>query len=273
MRQILYFLMITLTVGVSPAFGDRWDFARFRENDSNLPGSYKILRHNIEGIVAKRIHAFSIYGGDCLTGTYSDGSGQGDCSYGSVRSMLRELASGGRGNFSQPDQAWYAWDMLIPTDFPTYTQQTGGGYIFAQWKGFDCPHASIAHNSRAGSGNQLILRLQKTTGQHDCAAVAEINLMPMRDFKGRWRHIEVFANWSNGADGQLTVFIDGKQRGAYRGPTLDPNIRAQNGRDNTTNHFDYGVYLCCTRGVHLVQPGTLYFANVRRARSRENLAR
>lgn len=273
MLRLALMFLISVLVLTSTAQADRWDFGRFVESQSNLPESYQRLRDNFEGVEARRIHGFSIYGGDCVVGAYPDGSGRGDCTYGSVRSLLRETSRNGRHTFAQPDQAWYAWDMLIPPDFPTYTRQTRGGYIFTQWKGMDCPHASIAHNPRRGSGNQLILRLQRTTGEHDCAAVAEINLMGMSEFQGQWRHIEVFANWSRGDDGQFLVYIDGQQRGAHQGPTLDPNIRLQNGQPSVMNHFDYGVYLCCTGGVHLIQPGTIYYANVERARTRERLGR
>ncbi len=270
-QELFLACAINLLAFSTPAAADRWDFGRFNENNSNLPNSYKKTRNNFEELMAKRVDEFSIYGGDCLTESYADGSGKGDCSYGSVRSMLRETGPGGRYDFSQPDEAWYAWDMLIPKDFPTYTEQAAGGYIFAQWKGVDCPHASIAHNSRPGSGNQLILRLQKTTSLHDCAAVAEINLMSMTDFKGNWRHLEVYAKWSNEKDGKIIVFIDGQQRGLYIGPTLDPDIRLKNGDSTIINHFDYGVYLCCTKGVKFVKSGNLFFANIQRAKSREKL--
>lgn len=272
MLRILLIAMISFLSFTSIASADRWDFGRFAEDGSNLPNSYQRIRDNFEGVEARRIHAFSIIGGECAVGAYSDGSGRGDCTYGSVRSMLREQSRTSRHTFAQPQQAWYAWDMLIPSDYPTHTLQAGGGYIFTQWKGMDCPHASIAHNSRRNGGNVLILRMMRTTGEHDCAATAEINLMPMDQFKGQWRHIEVFANWSTGEAGQFLVYIDGQQRGAYQRPTLDSNIRMQNGQRSEMNHFDFGSYLCCTGGVHLVQPGTLYFANVRRAGSRERLA-
>ena len=267
--QVIFILLALVFSTLSkPAFADRWSFSRFQQNDSNLPNSYERLRNIFSEVEARRIDAFKIYGGECKTSSYADGSGRGDCSYGSVRSMLREVGPQGRYNFQQPDAAWYSWDMQIPSEFPTYTQQTGGGYIFVQWKGVDCPHASIAHNSRSGSGNQLILRLQKTTGLHDCEAVSEINLMSMSDFKGTWRHFEVFVRWSNESDGQIRVFIDGRERGQYNGPTLDPNVRIPSGELSPPNHFDYGVYLCCTKGVQFVNPGTVYFANVKRAKSR-----
>ena len=268
MRVFLVLWMILLGTAVQ---ADRFDFALFKRDGSNIPNSFQKLKNAFDGVQAKRVHAFTIYGGDCASGSYPDSS-KGDCPYGSVRSMLREYRRSGPWAFPQPETAWYAWDMVIPKDYPTHTGQTGGGYIFVQWKGMDCPHASIAHNARRNGGNALILRMMKTTGENDCAAVDEMELMSMPGFKGKWRHMEVFAKWSTGRDGEIRVFIDGRQRGHYKGPTLDSNIRRKNDKPSVMNHFDFGSYLCCTGGVHLVQPGTLYFANVKRAGSREQLA-
>lgn len=247
---------------------------RFEQSASNLPNSYKRLR-KFEGIDAKRIHSFSIYGGDCVTSAYGDGTGKGDCSYGSVRSMLRESKSDGRWVFPQPSEAWYGWDMLIPESFPTRGSQTKGGYIFAQWKGYRCTHASLSHWTSQGNDDALFLKLQVASGDpanHECKNVVRIPLMKMRDFKGQWRNFQVFAKWSHQSDGQIIIYLDGQQVANYKGPTLNvppshPHKKAK------MNHFDIGVYLCCTAGVKHVRPGTVYFANVKRAGSRKKLSR
>ncbi|MDI3334846.1 heparin lyase I family protein [Defluviimonas aestuarii] len=229
-----------------------------------MPDSYQVLADSFEDIEAEVVHAFSIYGGECLSAKYSDGSGKGDCTYGSVRSILRETNRSGPYHFAQPEQAWYSWNMLIPSSYPTLGRQTAGSYTFVQWKGFDCPHATLSHSARPGHDNTLLLRLNRTTGEHDCAATAEVILMPMNQFKGSWRQVEVFAKWSTGPDGRMDVYIDGQRRGSYNGPTLDPNMRSPTGRPDAPNHFDIGSYLCCTGGVELIKPGTVYFANMTR---------
>ncbi|WP_152563278.1 heparin lyase I family protein [Ruegeria halocynthiae] len=249
------------------------DRLKFEQNGSNLPDSYKQVR-KVEGIKAKRVHSFSIYGGDCVTASYGDGTGKGDCTYGSVRSWLRESKSDGRWIFPQPSEAWYGWDMLIPSSFPTVGQQTSGSYTFVGWKGFVCSHASINHSTRKGEGGTIYLRLQapRDPANHDCRDIARIPLMKMSDFKGQWRNIQVYAKWSHQSDGQIIVYVDGKQHANYNGPTL--NIAPDYPHKKTKmNHFDFGVYLCCTAGVKHVRPGTVYFANVKRAGSQKKLGR
>ena len=271
--RILLMIFVAVCLFNAPAEADRLKFAKFVQNQSNLPGSYKRLRNSFDGLSAKRVHRFSIEGGECQSRAYGDGSGKGDCTFGSVRSMLREVHRNGRWDFAQPKEAWYGWDMLIPSDYPTRGNQTRGSFIFAQWKGFVCPHAAIAHSTDRTEPNHLYLRLQTVRGNpgnFDCRDVARIPLIRMGAFKGGWRNFQVYARWSHGPDGRVVVFVDGRQLADYRGPTLnqDPNGSHPKAR---TNHFSFGSYLCCTGGVHLVQPGTLYFANVKRAGSREAL--
>lgn len=267
--------VILVTAIVIAAFGGaaNADRLRFEQDGSNLPNSYKQVG-KVEGIKAKRIHSFSIYGGDCVTSAYGDGTGKGDCTYGSVRSWLREMGRGGSWVFPQPDEAWYGWDMLIPSSFPTYGQQTSGSYTFVGWKGYACSHASINHSTRKGEGNTIYLRLQapRDAANHDCRDIARIPLMNMRDFKNQWRNFQVYAKWSHKADGQIIVYIDGQQVANYSGPTLNvaPNAPHKKAK---MNHFDFGVYLCCTAGVKHVRPGTVYFANVKRAGSQKKLGR
>nr|WP_302477936.1 heparin lyase I family protein [Ruegeria atlantica] len=267
--------LILALVIVVPAFSSPSNAGgvRFEQSASNLPNSYKRLR-KFEGIKAKRIHSFSIYGGECVTSAYGDGTGKGDCSYGSVRSMLRETKSDGRWVFPQPPEAWYGFDMLVPANFPTQGAQTKGSYIFTQWKGGVCPHASINHSTRKGQGDIIYLRLQapRDVANHDCRDIARIPLMKMRDFKGQWRNFQVYAKWSHKADGQIIVYIDGQQVGNYSGPTLNvpPNHPHKKAK---MNHFDIGVYLCCTAGVKYIRPGTIYFANVNRAGSQKKLSK
>lgn len=269
--SVLQIVLMAAIVFVTFSDPSSAESIRFDQDASNLPNSYKRLRR-VDGIKAKRVHSFSIYGGDCLTSAYGDGKGKGDCAYGSVRSMLREAKSDGTWIFAQPSEAWYGWDMLVPASFPTQGSQTKGSYIFTQWKGGACPHASINHSTRKGEGNTIYLRLQapRNAANHDCRDIARIPLMNMRDFKNQWRNFQVYAKWSHKADGQIIVYIDGQQVANYRGPTLNvaPNAPHKKAK---MNHFDIGVYLCCTAGVKHVRPGTIYFANVKRATSQKKL--
>lgn len=259
----------------APALAQNVDFDGFRPKKENLPKSYKKVKP-FGGIDAKVVHAFSISGGKCASGNFKDGSGKGDCDYGSVRSELREKKRG-KGLYSafpQPDPAWYGFDLLIPRDYPTKGQQTAGFNIFAQWKSERCPQLAIAHWTRPSHDNALFLFLTRAVGDwnnHDCDEVATKKIIGMNAIKGRWTRIELYVDWSAGSDGGVDVYVNGKRQTRYRGPTLDPDNRNQKGRASNKNYFSYGTYLSGTKGVRHVKPGTVYFANMRRARSRDGL--
>lgn len=268
MKPYIFFVFAAL-VGCTGPSAVGTSNLNFVESPSSLPDSYRKIKNDYDGLDAPFLHSFSIEGGDCQTQTYGSTT-VGDCDFGSVRSMLREVHRDGRWSFAQPHRATYSWDMLIPNEFPTRGQQTRGSYIFAQWKAKRCPHASISHSTRPGDPNTLYLRLQTPTGDpqnHDCADVARIPLVDMNEFKGQWHRLQVQAHWSHQSDGQISVFIDGEPVGSYFGPTL---YQASNDStpDAKNNHFDIGAYLCCTGGVRLVQSGTVYFTNVTRSASR-----
>lgn len=252
-----------LAFGCSVQNGFNGGGLRFTKTLTTLPNSYQRIRNTFSEIEAPFVHSFSIEGGECQVQTID---GYNDCNFGSVRSMLRELHQDGRWDFAQPQEAVYSWDMLIPQEFPTHGTQTRGSYIFAQWKGPRCPHASIAHSTDRTGPNILYLRLQTSRGdpeKHDCADLARVPLMRMSDFKGQWHNITVRARWSSQTDGQIQVFIDGKPKGEFKGATLTHEFDGS-GQKSEENHFDIGVYLCCTGGTRLVRPGTVYFANVKR---------
>lgn len=271
----LVIVFSTLFLLSPAAFADNVDFYKFKPKPENLPKSYKRLR-GVEGIDAKHVHAFSIYGGKCKSGKLPDNSGKSDCDYGSVRSELREQKRGKSffSAFPQPSPVWYGFDLLIPNNYPTKGQQVPAFNIFAQWKAESCPHMAISHWTRPNHENALFLFLSKHVGpweNHDCEAVAVKKITNMPETKGRWTRFEIFVNWSSGRDGKVEVYVNGTKKLTYHGPNLDPNNITETGKRSNKNYFSFGNYLSRSKGIDKIRPGTIYFANVHRAKSREAL--
>lgn len=265
LRLLVFCIILPVAVSIfgTSAFADRLKFKGFVENQSNLPNSYAAIRSDQIPSSGKG-HQFKIYGGDCVVSNYS-GQKVGDCTYNSVRSQLVERGYN-KPKIKQPDAAWYGFDFLMTKQFPTGSSQITGLYNFAQWKGNNCPHVSIVSHERS---HQLFLQLMRTTGVNDCEPLVRKPLLSLNSIKGKWTRFEVFARWSTGSDGKIIVYANGKQVGTYSGVTLVAKP-SENGR-SIKNHFDFGPYLCCTSGIAKIRPGTLFYANVARAGSREAL--
>ena len=265
MKCALWGLLAIFFVGATGggALADRLGIRSFVENESNLPDSYSKIR-SPDIPLSGEGHQFKIFGGGCVVPNYK-GQSVGDCTYNSVRSQLMERGYN-KPNIKQPDQAWYGFDFLMPKSFPSGASQVKGLYNFAQWKGNNCPHVSLVSHERS---SQLFLQLMRTTGTNDCEPLVRKPLLNLTSIKGNWARFEVFARWSTGEDGQILVFVNGRQVSKYSGPTLV--ALPSNKQERLKNHFDFGPYLCCTSGIQKIRSGTLYYANVSRAGSREAL--
>ncbi|WP_299660254.1 heparin lyase I family protein [uncultured Ruegeria sp.] len=253
------------------------DFDGFKQKQINLPKSYKKLK-GVEGIDAKYVHSFSIYGGECRSAKYTDNSGKSDCDHGSVRSELREKKSGKSfySAFPQPTPVWYGFDILIPKSYPTLGQQKSAFNIFAQWKSENCPHTAVAHWTRPGHENALFLVTYKSvvgSKNHECDVVATKKIASMPSIKGKWTRVEMFVNWSEGRDGVFDVYINGAKKLSHRGPNLDPNNINEAGKRSNKNYFSFGTYLANSRGSGMIRSGTVYYANVHRSKKRVDLFR
>ncbi|WP_170756230.1 heparin lyase I family protein [Ruegeria lacuscaerulensis] len=257
------FLVLSFVIAGASVNADSLKFRSFEQNRSNLPGSYDAVRSS-QIPLSGRGHRFRIYGGDCVVPNYG-GQSVGDCTYKSVRSQLMERGWN-KPSIKQPESAWYGFDFLMPQDFPIGGAQTKGLYNYVQWKGNNCPHVALVSNQKS---TQLAFQLMRTTGTNDCEPLVKKGLLNLNTVKGRWTRIEVFARWSKGNEGRLEFYVDGERVGTHSGPTLTA-MPAQSGA-SIKNHFDFGPYLCCTSGLQNIRPGTLYYANVSRAATRDAL--
>ncbi len=256
--KLRFLMAVGSVLLVSASLGQAKDgFGKFLKEPINAPGSYKFIPDPTGQASTPKVHSFTIKPGKCSTAKHF--SGASDCTFKSVRSQLFEP------NKKQPKEAWYAWNMYLPADFPVHTQQAATGlYSFAYWHNGYCPHVGIV--SDTGSTSKLRLQTMKllTDGSDDCVPDKMMEIGDLKELRGKWLRFEVHTKWSAGADGVVDIFLNGTQVASHRGRTLTQ------GRSKG-NYFKYGVYLCCTKGVELVTPATVLYTGVVRADTREGL--
>ena len=233
-------------------------FRGFEEKDINQPGGYSLINNPTENTVFKKVHSFSIESGCKSNVTYDDGQ-SGDCKYGSVRAELSE--DGENWPDLQPDQAWYGWNIYIPKDFPTARQQGSGKYLLGQWHNGQCPH--ISYINQPGNDN-LYLQTMTSLGNYECQNRTKTEIISFTELKGKWTRFETFVKWSSGEDGEVKIYVDGQLKVDRKGSNITVGFE-------NNNHFDFGVYLCCTNNIDKIKPTTVLYANVSRASQRENL--
>lgn len=236
----------------------------FFEKNRNQTDSYALTRTDPFGSGSREhVHQFQIVPGEC--GNAAD---RGDCSDDpsnrsliSVRSELSENNHRGtRYGRIQPSEAWYEWEYGFPAGFPFGPRQASGYYIFGQWHNGECPHMNLG-NWVNNDDYALHLRINQISLGHrfgECQPLVTLPVVDLREIEGRWARLRIFVRWSTESDGVVNVFVDDVLRTTYSGRTL---IAGLEGR----NHFDFGIYLANTRNINTVEPGMLYYRNVRRA--------
>ena len=243
---------------VSSGLGQAKDeFGPFKKEPINAPGSYKLISDPTGQASTPKVHSFTIKPGKCSTAKHFGGTS--DCTFKSVRSQLYEP------NKKQPKEAWYAWNMYLPSDFPVHTQQAATGlYSFGYWHNGYCPHVSIVSDTGFSSKLRMQTMTVLTDGSNDCIPDKMITIADLNALRGKWHRFEVHIRWSSDDDGLVDVFLDGTQVASHRGRTLTA------GRSKG-NYFKYGVYLCCTKGSELVTRATALYTGVARSNTREGL--
>lgn len=226
----------------------------------NIPQSAQILKDPTGGSPTPQVYAFALRPGPCATLVHSDGST--DCTYGSLRSQRLEGKDA-----RQAVEEWTAWWLYLPNDFPLGKQQKGGGmYTFVYYHNHPCPN--IALTSDTGNGSMLYLQtnVRNKVGHYPCLPDKRIAIADLKSLRGQWHRFELFTRFSAGDDGKAEVYLDGKRVAAYSGHTLTV-------QEERLNFFQFGIYLCCTKGSTTITPASAYYAGLSKARTREGLGR
>ncbi len=127
------------------------------------------------------------------------------------------------------EELWYGFSTLVPTDYPTSEDDS---CMLAQWHDWTNPVPPIlAH--RYNKGTFYVT--------YDNANVQEKVLYEDPAFaRGAWHDFVYHARWSEGPDGYIEGWIDGRKAVEFHGPTLYPDSKLG-------PYFKFGVY--CTTDV------------------------
>lgn len=247
--RLITLIILVATIAAGPLWAQ--GFGNFAEEPINAHGAYQRVRDPTGSAPSSRVHMFRLEPGACSARRYDNG--MSDCDFNSVRAQLFETRQ------SQPQEAWYSWDMYLPSDFPLGRRQAGGGnYSFAYWHNRECPNLDI---EVPDGQSVLYLRTNTYRGPGNCRAAQRIALGNMRDLVGGWHRFEAHVRWSSGADGLAEIYIDGQRRAAYQGRTITTGTP-------DFNYFKFGLYLNSGRNTRQVTPAWALFSTPERSRSR-----
>jgi len=143
------------------------------------------------------------------------------------------------------EDLWYGFSTLIPTDYPI---REDNSCMLAQWHDWTHPFRPMLAN-RFNKGTFYVT--------HDNAGIEERVLYQEPAFaRGVWHDFVYHARWSEGPDGFIEGWIDGRKVVEFRGSTLYPGSKLG-------PYFKFGVY--CTTDVKV--PHVAYDADYSRGNS------
>ena len=221
-------------------------FIRFKRSLNQRPYGYQVVPDPTGQAPTAQVERFEVRPGDCMRSKHWD-----DCATDRERSELSEKAPWAEAG----NEVWYGWYFYLPHSHPNiYPAVTTLGqfhqsgshvlWLFQQWD------------------RGLILK-EQVSGR----AGLKYPLIPECALRGAWHRMEVQARWSRGEDGVFKVWINGKLKVRYSGPTMSAK----------TVYFKYGVYRSfLSRYKQKPHNGpapaqVAYFAGVKRGRSRADL--
>jgi hypothetical protein len=217
------------------------------------------------------VETFYIDGTKCL------GS---DCKFGSVRSQLSQDFGDEK---YRPAKSWYSFEVFLPSDYPIKSKHKGRYHtlvefkenmgcattMFGMWPGYNDTEFMISHyyiepeNVRFMMNNNAPddmckMRFQKKVGNP-------------RKMRGRWTRFEYYIYWTVEDDGKFIIYNNGRKMMDYTGPTCSSKKLCL----GKNNHY-YGLYSPNNKNrgcLKSVEPATIYYRNVGRADTRDQLVR
>jgi len=226
---------------------DRGTFGSFQRSLNNTSHGYTVVEDPTGTAPTAMVERFEVRPGDC-----SRNEGWDDCKKDRERSELSEQ----RKTTGAGQEWWYGWSLYIPDDYVNvYPAKVALGQFHQ-----DGSHVIWMFKNHDGGYHLHDMVPDFTRRQHE--------LIPAAEMRGRWHRIEVHARWSRDDDGFFKVWADGVQKVDYAGKTM--TARAV--------YFKYGLYRTAvsrykfSKSVDEVPTQIVYYANVKRSRTREGLA-
>ncbi len=255
-KLVLVLLTVTLCGCQSALFlSHPQNFGVFKRSLNNKPYGYEKVADPFDSKNKDLVERFEVRAGDC-----GKESNWNDCIEDRERSELSQ-----KTRRQQPgDQFWYGWEIYFPLDYPSvYPTKTALGQ-FHQVNGK--PVFMFQNQTHSLKGQNVV----ETDGYHlDWHANGKTKgfwpLIDEADLRGKWHRIEVHAKWSKKSDGFFNVWVDGVEKVAYSGPTME--------KDQV--YFKYGVYRSFVSryknefAKDKLPTQVVYYRNVERGSSRE----
>lgn len=231
----LLFLMVScVSSGV-----DRGGFFSAHRSLNNTSYGYKIIDDPTGISPVPKIERFEVRAGDC-----SSNVNWSDCTNDRERSEIRTNNHSGEN--------WYTWSLYFPEDFKTID-----------------PVIVVAGQFLENRSNSpaFLFRVDEEGYSLFKIPMDYYYLIESEDLKGKWHKIEMHVNWSNSSDGFLKIWVNGVKK-------IDKKFE-------TAAHqpvfFKYGIYRMNvsdyqdTYGTD-IPTQVVYYANVRKAKTREGLS-
>lgn len=203
-----------------------------------------------------------------------------DCEFGSVRSVL--VQDYGDEKY-KPAKSWYSFEVFLPSNYPIKSKHKGRYHslvsfkenmgcattMFGMWPGYNDTEFMITHfyiepenvrfmEKRNAPDDMCKLRFQKKVGNP-------------RNMRGRWTRFEYYIHWTVEDAGKFIIYNNGRKMMDYTGPTCSSKKLCL----GKNNHY-YGLYSPNNKnrgGLKSVEPATIYYRNVSRADTRDQLVR
>lgn len=192
-----------------------------------------------------RAERFEVRQGDCAAQP-----GWSDCAMDRERAEMSEL----KPYTALGKPTWYTWSFYLDPNWPDLTPVTT---TIGQFHQRDQSAPAILFVQRDG---RYMVRIESAKALYPTANV--VTLLRNEELRGRWHTVMVYAKWSTGADGELKVWINGKQRMSLKGA---------NTVNTTPVYFKYGIYRSFVSRTPDRPAHVLFIDEVRKGPTRESV--
>jgi len=254
MKKYLLPIMAILLISGCATKIDRGSFREGFRSLNNTPHGYQVINDPTGSAPTPYIEKFEVRHGDC--GVIDSWS---DCATDRERSEIHTGSDNYEGR-----EYWYGWSLYLPSDFPHINPvYTAIGQFHQEGPG---PMNGCAAFLFEKSVQGLII-----DRQINCRAQQEVELLSNQELLGKWNKFEIHAKWSTKEDGYFDVYVNGELKYSFKGKTMVGEVIYQK----------YGVYRSflaryCNKYdcsvSNQVPTQIAYYANVKRAKTREVLA-
>ncbi len=246
---------------VSLSYGQaRGNFGEFQRSLNTKSYGYRIVNDPTNKGPSSVVEAFEVRSGDC---SYHEK--WNDCLTDRERSELSQVEK----DTVTGDKYWYSWYIFFPHDFINLSPAK---VVLGQF------HQDQSHPAwmfqHTVNGYSLVNQLEGNHKDHELISEASL--------RGQWHKIVIQVIWQNNQQGQFNVWVNGKSKVKYTGPTMDAS----------RVYFKYGLYRAfisryqfsgrtgintrkgfnISENLNILTPTQkVYFSNVKRANTRNDL--